>query len=56
LVERRFPKPDVVGSSPTGRVLNIIINQGTFPQQAGDELLKKKAKENFSFSKLEKKS
>ena len=21
LVERRFPKPDVVGSSPTGRVL-----------------------------------
>ena len=22
LVERRFPKPDVVGSSPTGRVKN----------------------------------
>ena len=24
-VERRFPKPDVVGSSPTGRV-NLFIN------------------------------
>ena len=29
MVERRFPKPDVVGSSPTGRVqtiVNSIIN------------------------------
>ena len=25
LVERRFPKPDVVGSSPTGRVLNVVF-------------------------------
>ena len=25
LVERRSPKPDVVGSSPTGRVFNIKI-------------------------------
>ena len=25
LVERRFPKPDVVGSSPTGRVLIVSL-------------------------------
>ena len=25
LVERRFPKPDVVGSSPTGRVFNFLL-------------------------------
>ena len=26
LVERRFPKPDVVGSSPTGRVFSIFVS------------------------------
>lgn len=26
LVERRFPKPDVEGSSPSGRVADAIVN------------------------------
>ena len=27
LVERRFPKPDVVGSSPTGRGMNKLLDE-----------------------------
>ncbi len=37
LVERRFPKPDVVGSSPTGRGLLEVLASGqtTYSQSAG---------------------